>query len=54
MIVTALSQRVWKISGFLDSVECDSLIALAETTGFAAADVRTRAGQKSDAHHSKQ
>jgi hypothetical protein len=47
MIVTALSPRVWKVTGFLNASECERLIALAEETGFAAADVRTGAGQMS-------
>ena len=40
------SDRVFCIPSFLDGDECASLIALAESTGFGAAGVRTAVGQK--------
>lgn len=40
------SDRVFSIPSFLDGGECAQLIGLAEASGFAAAGVRTDAGQK--------
>lgn len=39
-----LTPRVFTIDGFLPAAECADLIQLAETQGFAAADVRTQHG----------
>lgn len=46
MQLLAHSDRVFTIAGFLTAAECDALIALAESAGFASAGVRTAQGQQ--------
>lgn len=46
MQLLAHSDRVFTIPGFLDGPACSELIALAESSGFASAGVRTAQGQQ--------